>query len=281
MKEERKILRIVSGARTVDGAGVSLVRVFGNRDTADFDPFLMLDAFDSTDPLDYIKGFPWHPHRGIETITYLVKGKIEHGDSLGNNGEIIDGGCQWMTAGSGIIHQEMPKASKRMIGAQIWLNLPAKDKMTKPKYNDILDNDIPAIEEECGATVRVISGEYRGTRGAMQGEHVKPDYLDVELKPGAEWSIDTKETDTLFIYIFDGALRFAASGGELIKEKNAVLFDKGGAFTAKAESCGARFLLLAAKPLKEPVAWGGPIVMNTKEELAIAFRELDENKFIK
>jgi redox-sensitive bicupin YhaK (pirin superfamily) len=280
MKDFRTVRRIISGSRTVDGAGVSLVRVFGNRDTADFDPFLMLDAFDSTNPGDYIKGFPWHPHRGIETITYLISGKIEHGDSLGNKGSILDGDCQWMTAGSGILHQEMPKPSKRMLGAQIWLNLPAKNKMTAPKYNDILKNDVPVIDEK-GLRLRIISGNYKGTGGAMQGEFVKPDYFDAELEPGAEWSLNTDESCNLFVYIVEGALRFADEGGELIKEKNAVLFDKGKMFKAMAADGGTRFLFLFARPLKEPVAWGGPIVMNTKEELELAFKELENNTFIK
>lgn len=280
MSDIRTIRRIITGTRTQDGAGVKLVRVFGYHDTKDFDPFLMLDAFDSTDPDDYTKGFPWHPHRGIETVTYLIKGRIEHGDSLGNKGEILDGCCQWMTAGSGIIHQEMPKASARMLGVQLWLNLPAENKMTAPKYNDIIDGNVPVIESG-DHKLHVIAGSYKGTRGAFEGEYVKPLFLDVELKAAGEWSYETAAGSTLFVYIIEGAARFAAEGGELIPEKHAVLFNDGKKFVAKAADRGVRFLLLEGKPLKEPIAWGGPIVMNTKEELELAFRELDENKFIK
>lgn len=280
MNDIRTIRRVITGTRTQDGAGVKLVRVFGYHDTKDFDPFLMLDAFDSTDPDDYTKGFPWHPHRGIETITYLIKGRIEHGDSLGNKGEILDGCCQWMTAGSGIIHQEMPKASDRMLGVQLWLNLPAKNKMTAPKYNDIIGGNVPVIDGG-GHKLHVIAGTYKEKRGAFEGEYIKPLFIDVELKARGEWSYETAADSTLFVYIIEGAARFAAEGGELISEKHAVLFNNGKKFLAKASDKGVRFLLLEGKPIKEPIAWGGPIVMNTKEELELAFREIDENKFIK
>ena len=170
MNEIRSIRRIVTGKPATDGAGVKLVRVIGYNDTQDFDPFLMLDAFDSTNPEDYVKGFPWHPHRGIETITYLIRGDIAHGDSLGNKGRILDGECQWMTAGSGILHQEMPQPSERMLGTQLWLNLPAKDKMTEPKYNDIVGENVPTVAEE-GLNIRIVSGNYKGTDGAFRGEY--------------------------------------------------------------------------------------------------------------
>ena len=280
MSEIRTIRKIVTGNPTQDGAGVKLVRVIGKPDTTDFDPFLMLDAFDSRNPEDYIKGFPWHPHRGIETITYLLQGDIEHGDSLGNKGSILDGECQWMTAGSGIIHQEMPKASERMLGAQLWLNLPAKDKMVPPKYHGITKADIPVITEE-GAKIHIIGGTYKGAPGAMDGDYVKPLLLDVEITPEAEWTIDTNKNDTLFIYIFQGAGAFDEAKEEYIAEKHAVLFNEGSQLQVKASDKGMRFLLMAAKPLHEAVAWGGPIVMNTKEELDLAFRELKENTFIK
>lgn len=280
MDDLRTINKIVTGMHTQDGAGVKLVRVIGKPDTTDFDPFLMLDAFDSRNPEDYIKGFPWHPHRGIETITYLLQGDIEHGDSLGNKGSILDGECQWMTAGSGIIHQEMPKASGRMLGAQLWLNLPAKDKMVPPKYHGITKADIPVITEE-GAKIHIIGGTYKGAPGAMDGDYVKPLLLDVEITPEAEWTIDTNKNDTLFIYIFQGAGAFDEAKEEYIAEKHAVLFNEGSQLQVKASDKGMRFLLMAAKPLHEPVAWGGPIVMNTKEELDLAFRELKENTFIK
>ena len=279
MNEIRSIRRIVTGKPATDGAGVKLVRVIGYNDTQDFDPFLMLDAFDSTNPEDYVKGFPWHPHRGIETITYLIRGDIAHGDSLGNKGRILDGECQWMTAGSGILHQEMPQPSERMLGTQLWLNLPAKDKMTEPKYNDIVRENIPTVAEE-GLNIRIISGNYKGTDGAFRGEYADALYLDAEMAPGAEWLLETDPEATLFIYIVQGAGFFGPSG-EGVAEKHAVLFDKGNAFRAKASEAGARIFLMAAKPLGEPIAWGGPIVMNTREELDLAFRELQEGTFIK
>jgi len=280
MSDIRTVKKIVTGIKATDGAGVRLTRVFGNRDTKDFDPFLMLDAFDSTDPDDYIKGFPWHPHRGIETITYLIKGKVEHGDSLGNKGCILDGDCQWMTAGSGIIHQEMPKPSDRMLGVQLWLNLPAADKMTAPKYNDVLSSAVSEVEDGC-CRVRVIAGKYKTTTGAIAGEHIKPVFLDVKLKSGGEWSLDTGGDTTLFVYIVEGAGSFGEDGAPFIPEKHAVLFNAGKKFSVKAGEGGIRFLLLEGAPLKEPVAWGGPIVMNTAEELELAFKELDEETFIK
>ena len=285
MSQLRKIKKIVTGQKTVDGAGVKLVRVLGRNDTADFDPFLMLDAFDSTNPDDYTKGFPWHPHRGIETITYLIKGDIEHGDSLGNRGSIYDGDCQWMTAGSGIIHQEMPVATKRLLGAQLWLNLPAKDKMTEPAYGDIKDNEIPVIDEN-GNRIHILAGEYLGIKGAFEGKYIKATYLDVEIAAGQEWSYANDPDNTLFIYIFAGQAIFDPAKNientdDLVDEKQAVLFGSGDKFWVKAANQGVRFILLSARSLKEPVAWGGPIVMNTRDELDLAFKELDNNTFIK
>lgn len=280
MSDIRTIRKIVTGKNAVDGAGVKLVRVFGYHDTKDFDPFLMLDAFDSNNPEDYIKGFPWHPHRGIETITYLVEGDIEHADSLGNKGSILDGQCQWMTAGSGIIHQEMPKPSKRMLGVQLWLNLSAKDKMVAPKYRSISKEDIPVIDEE-DTKVRIIAGTCNGRSGAIQGDYVKALYLDVELNPGSEWVMDTESDNNLFVYILQGEAFFGPESNELIPEKHAILFNEGNKFRVKSSDKGVRFLLMAGKPLKEPIAWGGPIVMNTGEELDLAFKELEENTFIK
>lgn len=285
MTQLRPIKRIITGQRTVDGAGVSLVRVLGYHDAKDIDPFLMLDAFDSTNPADYTKGFPWHPHRGIETITYLIAGDIEHGDSLGNQGSILDGDCQWMTAGSGIIHQEMPKASPRMLGAQVWLNLPASAKMTDPSYGDIRQADIPVITES-GATVHVVAGQYRETPGAFQGKYVPATYLDVELAAGSEWSFTTDPENTLLIYIFEGQAIFdpaqsVDNSSDLVDARQALLFGTGDTFWAKAGKNGIRFILLSGKPLKEPIAWGGPIVMNTREELNLAFQELDKGTFIK
>lgn len=278
MNKLRTIRKIVTGKHTVDGAGVKLVRVIGRDDTKEFDPFLMLDAFDSVDPDDYIKGFPWHPHRGIETITYLIQGEIEHGDSLGNTGRILTGECQWMTAGAGILHQEMPQASERMLGVQLWLNLPAKDKMVPPKYHGIRKEDIPVIDEG-DRQIHILSGVYGGKTGAMEGEYCKPLLLDVEVRAGAEWSLAIAANTTLFIYIFQGAGTFGSD--RLITAKQAVLFDETGTFLVRASNEGIRFFLMAGEMLQEPIAWGGPIVMNTREELQLAFRELEEGKFIK
>jgi redox-sensitive bicupin YhaK (pirin superfamily) len=275
----REIKKIVTGVRAVDGAGVKLVRVIGHNDVNDFDPFLMFDAFDSVNPEDYTKGFPWHPHRGIETITYLIKGDIEHQDSLGNKGSILDGCCQWMTAGSGVMHQEMPKASDRMLGAQLWLNLPKENKMTNPNYCDIKSEMVPEVEEE-GVTVRVISGDYKGKSSSVYGDYVKMLYLDVDMKPDTEWNINIKEENTLFIYIVEGEGSFGKSS-DILQSKRALLFDDGNEFKVKSSENGIRFFLFAAKPLKEPISWGGPIVMNTREELNKAFEELENGTFIK
>jgi len=284
----RKFSQAVRGQHAVDGAGVRLRRVLGYRTIVDFDPFLMLDGFDSTDPRDYIKGFPWHPHRGIETVTYLLKGEIEHGDSLGNKGVIRDLQCQWMTAGSGIIHQEMPMASERMLGCQLWVNLPAKEKMTQPAYRDIRQEDVSVIQEE-NATVRVLSGRYKDKTGAVKGEYVKVQYLDVDLQPGCIWSYnETPNDQTLFLYLIDGTLaadetlsQFEEKACAMLMSASSVKSSEFDEVRVKAGPEGARFLLIAASPLKEPVAWGGPIVMNTDEELNLAFTELDNRTFIK
>lgn len=279
MKMIKNVNRKIKGQQAIDGARVRLVRVFGYDDVFDFDPFLMLDAFDSSRPEDYTRGFPWHPHRGIETITYLLDGEIEHGDSLGNKGVIRDGECQWMTAGSGIIHQEMPKDSPRLRGIQLWLNLPRADKMTTPKYHGIENGDIPVIEEE-GAKIRILGGEYLGYKGAMSGNYVKPTYLDVELAPAASWSMKAEPEETLFVYVLEGAGSFGSDGSSGALHE-CLLFGEGDRFEVKSGAQGIRFLLLSGKPLKEPIAWGGPIVMNTREELEQAFRELDEDAFIR
>lgn len=274
-----EIQKTVSGRQTRDGAGVQLTRVISQPDVYDFDPFLMLDAFDSTDPQDYIRGFPWHPHRGIETITYLIYGDIEHGDSLGNSGSILDGCCQWMTAGSGILHQEMPKASEYMLGVQLWLNLPRQSKMSPPKYRDIRTETIPTIIEK-DYTVRVLSGNFSAAAGAVQGDYVKAVFLDITVFPQGGFSMQTDPSDTVFAYIIKGEGAFGTSG-KTISAKNAVLFEKGNTFSAAAGDIGLRFLLFSGRPLNEPVAWGGPIVMNTQAELDTAFRELEEGTFIK
>jgi len=279
MEKVRNVRRIVTGSNQVDGAGVKLVRVLGHGTTKDFDPFLMLDAFDSHNPADYTKGFPWHPHRGIETVTYLIEGDIEHGDSLGNKDHILDGGCQWMTAGRGIIHQEMPQASPRMLGLQLWVNLPRKDKWVQPQYRDIQAAMIPRVEEASG-TVGVISGTYGSAKGATQGDYVKVLLLDVALKPDAAWSLPTDPQATLFVYIVDGEGSFEEDM-TIVPNRRAILFNEGDALAVKAGSSGLRFVLAAGRPLREPIAWGGPIVMNTKEELDQAFAEISNHTFIR
>lgn len=284
----RKCSRIIRGEPATDGAGVRLRRVLGYKTIRDFDPFLMLDGFDSTNPEDYIKGFPWHPHRGIETVTYLLSGEVEHGDSLGNKGVIGELQCQWMTAGSGIIHEEMPKESPRMLGCQLWVNLPARDKMAQPAYRDIRKEDVSVMNEE-NAVVRVISGNYKGLAGAVRGEFLRVQYLDVNLMPEGEWRYNETPNDhTLFLYLAEGSLA-ANEGLKSFEEKSCAMLMSASSSSAaendevvvKAGSAGARFFLIAARPLKEPVAWGGPIVMNTQEELEEAFRDLDNNTFIK
>jgi len=284
----RKCIQIVRGQHAVDGAGVRLRRVLGLNTVKDFDPFLMLDGFDSTNPKDYIRGFPWHPHRGIETVTYLLQGEIEHGDSLGNSGFIRDLQCQWMTAGSGIIHQEMPKPSERLLGCQLWVNLPIKEKMTQPAYRDIKQKDVSVVREK-EATIRVLSGNYNGTHGAVKSEHVKVQYLDVALEPDSVWHYkETSNDQTLFLYLIEGTLAadealvdFEEKACAILMSASSLMNSDYDEVVVKSGIDGARFFLIAGKPLKEPVAWGGPIVMNTEEELETAFRELNENTFIK
>ncbi|MCE5344776.1 MAG: pirin family protein [Bacteroidales bacterium] len=285
---KRKLTQVVRGQHAVDGAGVHLRRVLGLKTVKDFDPFLMLDGFDSSNPQDYIKGFPWHPHRGIETVTYLLSGEIEHGDSLGNRGVIGDLQCQWMTAGSGIIHQEMPKATERMLGCQLWVNLPKKDKMTRPAYRDIKQQDVSVVREG-NSTVRVLSGSYNQNPGAVKGEYLKVRYLDVTLEPDSVWNYkETPNDQTLFLYLIEGTLAADDTLAKFEEKACAILLAASSGSSSdfdevqvKAGTEGARFFLLAAKPLQEPVAWGGPIVMNTEEELNEAFRELDNKTFIK
>lgn len=285
---KRTISEIVRGQNAVDGAGVHLRRVLGLRTIKSFDPFLMLDGFDSLNPEDYIKGFPWHPHRGIETVTYLLQGKIEHSDSLGNKGFIGEEQCQWMTAGSGIIHQEMPQASGRMLGCQLWVNLPKKNKLTSPAYHDIRPEDIIRLEEK-DVKIGILSGSYQGHKGAHEAEYLEVQYLDITLKPNSIWNYrETANDKTLFLYLIDGTLAANASLDEFEEKACAILMkassEDGNSFDeviVKSGPQGARFFLIAAKPLLEPVAWGGPIVMNTKEELDQAFEELNNNTFIK
>ncbi|MFN2363631.1 MAG: pirin family protein [Halarsenatibacteraceae bacterium] len=277
--KSREIKKIVSGTNTEDGAGVKLQRVLSRNTVVHFDPFLLLDSFDSDDPKDYTQGFPWHPHRGIETVTYIIEGNVEHGDSLGNKGTIENGGCQWMTAGGGILHQEMPQPSNKMLGVQLWLNLPAKEKMTTPKYRDITADMVPVIKED-NAEIKVISGNYNNQPGAMEADYVKMSLLDVKLNKNKTWEWQPPEKDRVFIFTVKGSGKFSDETKE-INQKNAVLFeDDGEKLSVKASNGELRFLVFSGQPLKEPVAWGGPIVMNTTEELNQAFADIDNDQFV-
>jgi redox-sensitive bicupin YhaK (pirin superfamily) len=274
---ERKPEKSVRGRRTVDGAGVKLVRVLGNETAVAFDPFLMLDSFDSENPGDYLAGFPLHPHRGIETITYLISGEMDHRDSLGNSGKIKGGEAQWMTAGSGIMHEEMPAPSARMLGVQIWLNLKKSEKMVPPAYFDIKDNIIGNKVTDFG-TVRIISGEYEGVKGARPPHHPAR-LLDVSVMPGKEAVIATDYDTNVFVFLILGN---AVIGESKFDEKTAVLFHHGDIVRIRAfDNERARFIFFESKRIGEPIAWGGPIVMNTRDELLEAYTELDNNTFIK
>ena len=275
---KRHVKKIIQGYQTSDGAGVKLTRVIGSHDVYDVDPFLMLDAFDSKNPRDYIAGFPFHPHRGIETFTYLIHGNIEHQDSLGNKGTIHDGEAQWMTAGSGIIHQEMPQPSEHMLGLQLWINLPQKDKMCEPAYWDILADYVQPIIRD-GLTIRVISGSVDGVSPKIQPKYVQARILDISIKKDSTFKIDIDPKNTLFIYTFNSELINIEDHYHLPK-KSTVILHEGSIVELKALD-DSRILWFEGLPLKEPVAFGGPIVMNTKEELALAFKELREGTFIK
>ena len=275
----REIKKTVDGRHTRDGAGVHLTRVISRPNVYDFDPFLLLDAFDSTNPDDYSLGFPWHPHRGIETITYLIEGNIEHQDSLKNRGNILDGGCQWMTAGGGIIHQEMLLPSPRMLGVQLWLNLPGKEKMTHPKYRDIRKEEIPVVRSS-RYTARLISGYLDDMAGAIQSDYVPVTFLDITLYAGESFTMQTDPHDTVFAYTISGTGSFGTSPA-VQGPKQALLFEEGDSLVVWAGENLFRFLLLAGRPLREPIAWGGPIVMNTKEQLSAAFQDLKAGSFIK
>lgn len=282
MPKVRGIKTILKAKPTKEGAGVRLKRVFGYYETKLMDPFLLLDHFGSDNPDDYMKGFPWHPHRGIETITYMVEGKIEHGDSLGNAGVIESGDVQWMTAGSGIIHQEMPKGSEgRMMGFQLWANLPSSNKMMHPRYQEIKDSEIPEVVAESGAKVRIICGKLDGTCGPVSEIVTDPEYMDVIVPPGKEFTHTVKKGHTVFAYVFDGNGYFDESKEKLIESGYLVLFDDGDQIVVNAEDKQVRFLLVSGMPIGEPIAWYGPIVMNNREELDVAFREYREGTFIK
>jgi len=275
--DKRRIIKTVHGHQTTDGAGVRLVRVLGNRDVEDFDPFLMLDSFDSTNPDDYIAGFPLHPHRGIETITYLISGRIEHEDSLGNKGVILSGESQWMTAGSGILHQEMPKPSDRMLGFQLWLNLPRIEKMADPAYLTITPDMIPEVRKDA-MEVHVLSGHFEDAVGVTP-RHIPASIFDIALVTGGTAELPTAPDETAFVFLIEGD---AVIDGQPIPAKTAVLFGPGDLISVSAPAASAlRFIFFSGKALHEPIAWGGPIVMNTNEELNHAFDELRRGTFIK
>lgn len=273
---ERKIKTKVRGFRTRDGAGVSLVRVLGNQTTKEFDPILMLDSFDSTNPDDYTAGFPMHPHRGIETISYVSRGKMVHRDSLGNEDGISDGEVQWMNSGSGIMHEEMVPAADRLLGVQLWLNLPSKDKMSKPSYNSIKNDKIPEIEIE-GGKLRLLAGTYKEYQG-YKGNYLPMNYYDIQLNADAEFTLTMGQKDSVMIFTLLGNIYI---NGEYIEEKTAVKLTEGDSLTIKNGKEKAQVLYINSKTLNEPIAWAGPIVMNTQDEIQKAFSELMSNTFIK
>ena len=296
----RPVKRLSKSKPTLEGAGVHLRRAFGFGNTSDFDPFLLFDDFRGDQPQDYLAGFPWHPHRGIETITYVLAGSVEHADSLGHRGVIGAGDVQWMTAGSGIIHQEMPKGDPqgRMHGFQLWANLPASLKMTKPRYQEFKAGEIPVVTEDDGTQVRLICGNYGGRKGPVEEVAAEPVYLDVTVVPGKRKTLPVELTRHAFAYVFAGDGKFCNASAPLAvptesegwadqvpptsaENRMLILFDRGDEVTVEAGNQGVRFLLVSGKPLGEPVAWYGPIVMNTQEQLRQAFEELERGTFLK
>ena len=296
----RPVKRVVQSQPTMEGAGVHLRRAFGFGDTSEFDPFLLLDDFRNDNPQDYLAGFPWHPHRGIETITYVLSGTVDHGDSLGNQGTLGAGDVQWMTSGRGILHQEMPKGDPqgRMHGFQLWANLPAALKMSAPRYQDVGAKDIPEISDDDGTRVRVICGTFWGKTGPVDGVAADPRYLDVFVPAGKTKRLPVETSRHAFAYVFEGTGVFRdasppravqtdrVDGGEPtpvadVGNRSLVLFDSGDEVTVRAGDEGIRFLLVSGEPIQEPVAWQGPIVMNTREELRQAYAELRDGTFIK
>ena len=274
---ERKVEKILERKLTLEGAGVKLKRVLGNDKNSTLDPFLLLDHFGSDNPKDYIKGFPWHPHRGMETVTYMWTGEVEHGDSMGNKGVIRAGDVQWMTAGSGIIHQEMlQKYDGLMQGFQLWVNLPAKKKMIDPKYRGIESEQIPMVQK-IGQKAKLIAGRIDGTEGPVRDLSIDIEYFDVELAAGKKFEHATPGKLTVFAYVVNGSIE---AQGKEIKNGQCAVFGEGDSVKIFSKD-GARFLFVSGEPLKEPVAWRGPIVMNTEEELDKAFEELDEGTFVK
>jgi quercetin 2,3-dioxygenase len=296
----RPVKRLVRAKPTMEGAGVHLRRAFGFGNTTEFDPFLLLDDFRNDVPEDYLAGFPWHPHRGIETITYVLAGTVEHADSIGNHGAIGSGDVQWMTAGSGIIHQEMPKGDHagRMHGFQLWANLPSSLKLTKPRYQEVKSPEIPEIKDDDGTAVRVVCGSFWGKRGPVDGIAADPIYLDVSVAPGRRKTLPVETVRNAFAYVFAGSGKFCNASDPLsvptepvswldttpplaADNRELVLFDQGDEVVVQAGEEGIRFLLVSGKPIEEPVAWYGPIVMNTQAELQEAFRELEKGTFLK
>jgi quercetin 2,3-dioxygenase len=292
----RPVKRLIHSTPTLEGAGVHLRRAFGFGNTNDFDPFLLLDDFRNDIPKEYLAGFPWHPHRGIETITYVLAGTVEHGDSMGNRGAIAAGDIQWMTAGSGIIHQEMPKGDPegRMHGFQLWANLPASLKMTAPRYQEVKAPEIPLITDDDGTAVRIVCGSFWGKKGPVDGIAADPIYLDVSVPPGKKKVLPVETTRHAFAYVFAGSGVFGnasdlqpvktdivGSAGQQADNRSLVLFDRGDEVNVQAGPEGIRFLLVSGKPLEEPVAWRGPIVMNTQDQLRQAFEELNRGTFLK
>ncbi|MCF8478682.1 MAG: pirin family protein [Pseudolabrys sp.] len=296
----RPVKSIVQSTPTLEGAGVKLRRAFGFGDTEQTDPFLLLDDFRNDKPADYLAGFPWHPHRGIETVTYILEGTVEHRDSLGSHGTLGKGDVQWMTAGRGIMHQEMPQgdAQGRMHGFQLWANLPSSLKMTAPRYQDIQGAAVPEVTDDDGTRARIVSGEFWGRKGPVDGVAADPRFLDITVPPGKRKTFKVEVERHAFAYIFEGSGQFAyaskpfgvlsereIAGEEILfrepaGDRSLVLFDSGDEVTVQAGEQGVRFLLVSGKPIQEPVAWHGPIVMNTKAELAQAIAELRSGTFI-
>jgi redox-sensitive bicupin YhaK (pirin superfamily) len=295
----RPVKNVVASKPTLEGAGVKLRRAFGFGDTTDYDPFLLFDDFRNDRPEDYLAGFPWHPHRGIETITYVLAGMVEHGDSLGNRGSLGSGDIQWMTAGSGILHQEMPKGDQagRMHGFQLWANLPSALKMTAPRYQDVQGKDVPEVVDDDGTTVRIVCGSFWGKTGPVEGVAADPRYLDIFVPPRVRKVLPVETSNHAFAYVFQGSGTFRDASSpravqtdvvgtgverpDFIGNRSMVLFDQGDEVVVQAGEEGIRFLLVSGKPIEEPVAWYGPIVMNTRQELQVALDELNRGTFIK
>ena len=283
MSKIREVRVSLKSRSTMEGAGVRLKRAFGYADPS-LDPFLLLDDFSSDNPNDYLAGFPWHPHRGIETITYMLNGQVEHGDSMGNSGVIGSGDVQWMTAGSGIIHQEMPMHNVNdslLAGFQLWANLPSSHKMMDPRYRDIIKEQIPEVDLNDNIKVKIICGEINGVKGPVQDIVTDPEYLDVFIEPNSEFQHSIDKTHNVFAYVIDGEAFFDPIKNEIVTAKHLVIFRSGDEVSIRTKDKPVRFLLISGKPIGEPVAWRGPIVMNTEEELRIAFNEYNKGTFIK